>query len=152
PGDRRAENGTLWTEYPSVAGRSPMVPVTTAPHRPDYIRRHSSAVSGPGPAWVASSAVKGLHVLSIELAEKGQAVRERSFTGRLHFAELEDVEAGERLFDVAVQGDTILRGFDIVKEAGGRNRSLIKEVHGVKVGRELVVTFVPSVSAKVSES
>jgi outer membrane protein assembly factor BamB len=152
PGDRRADNGTLWTEYPSVAGRSPMVGVTTAPAKPEYVRHHTSRVSGTGPVFVGSSAVKGLHALTIELAEKSQPAKERIFTVRLHFAELEAVAEGERNFNVALQGETVLRGFDIVKEAGGRNRTLVKEFTGIKATREMVVTFAPSVSAKVSES
>jgi outer membrane protein assembly factor BamB len=147
PGDRRAENGTLWVEYPSVGGRSPGVPVTTIPAKPEYLRRHSSQITGRMP-WVGSSAVKGLHALTVQLSDKERGTAERHCTVRLHFAELEAVEAGERIFDVALQGETVLRGFDIVKEAGGRNRSLVKEFPGVSLTRELVVTFVPSSSAK----
>ena len=118
---------------------------------PPTVRRHATAVSGPGLPWVASSAVKGLTSLSLELsAEKEPA--ERTFTVRLHFAEPEDVAPGERVFDVAVQGVKVLDGFDIVKEAGGRNRALVKEIKGVKASKELELTFVPRASAKVPES
>ena len=31
PGDRKADDGTLWLEYPSVGGSSPTVPITIEP-------------------------------------------------------------------------------------------------------------------------
>jgi len=150
PGDRRAEDGTLWIEYPSTGGLSPAVPVTILPAKPEYIRRHSSQIEGEGPKWVAASAVKGLNLLALELSET--PVAERRFTVRLHFAELEAERPGERVFDVAVQGETVLKGFDILKEAGGRNRSLVKELKGVRVRKELVVTFSASLTAKYPAS
>ena len=71
---------------------------------------------------------------------------------RLHFAELEADRPGERVFDVALQGQTVLRGFDILKEAGGRNRSLVREFRGVRVAKELVVTFTADTGAKYPAS
>jgi outer membrane protein assembly factor BamB len=139
PGDRRAEDGTLWIEYPSTGGLSPVVPITTQPARPEYIRHHSSLIEGEGPKWVAASAVKGLNLLTLDLG--GRARTERRFTVRLYFAELEAERLGERVFDVALQGETVLKGFDILREAGGRNRSLVKEFKGIPVTKELVVTF-----------
>ena len=41
--------------------------------------------------------------------------------------------AGERVFDVAIQGNTVLEGFDIVKEAGGPDTALVKKFKGVEV-------------------
>ena len=105
----------------------------------------------PGLPWVASAAAKGLTALTVELSDDDEAA-ERTFTLRLHFAELEDVAPGERVFDVTIQGVKVLEGFDIVKEAGGRNRTLVKEIKGVKASKELELTFVPRSAAKVQES
>lgn len=104
-------------------------------------------MTGAGPRWVMASALKGLHSLAIDLG-KGSDRPQRRYTVRLHFAELEAVQEGERVFDVALQGETVLRGFDILKEAGGRNRGVVKEFKGVRVGKELVLTFTPSTTAK----
>ena len=38
-------------------------------------------------------------------------------TVRLHFAEPDDVKPGERVFDVKLQGNVVLRDFDVVREA-----------------------------------
>jgi len=67
----------------------------------------------------------------------------RRYTVRLHFAEPEDVSPGERVFDVKLQDETVLGDLDIVKEAGGRNRALVKEFAGVLASGELVLELVP---------
>ncbi len=75
-------------------------------------------------------------------------VPERAFTVRLHFAEL-DVSAkpGQRVFDVRIQGAPALRGFDIVREAGGARRALVKEFKGIKAGQLLDIEFIPATPA-----
>jgi hypothetical protein len=64
-GDRKSENGTLWIEYPSSGGTSPVVNVTLQ-GKPEYYRRHSSQVQGDLP-WIASSGVKGVTGVKISL-------------------------------------------------------------------------------------
>ena len=68
-----------------------------------------------------------------------------AFTVRLHFAELEPLQPGQRLFDVKLQDQVVLEAFDIVREAGGRNVPLIKEFKGIAVGNDgkLNVELVP---------
>jgi diguanylate cyclase (GGDEF)-like protein len=46
---------------------------------------------------------------------------------RLHFAEGYWEEAGERLFDVAINGRTVLKDFDIIGEAGAIYAAIVKE-------------------------
>ncbi len=67
---------------------------------------------------------------------------ERSFTLRLHFAETAGTAAGRRVFDVAVQGRTVIEGLDIVREAGGRNIALIKEIKGLRARDSLVLELI----------
>jgi len=52
---------------------------------------------------------------------------------------------GSRLFDVFCNGTTLLRNFDIVKEAGGANRALEKTFHGLQPNAQglLKLSFVP---------
>jgi len=56
---------------------------------------------------------------------------ERSFTVRLHFADLENAEPGRRVFDVTLQDQNMLKDFDIVAAAGA-SRAVVKEFTGVK--------------------
>ncbi|NOX53165.1 MAG: hypothetical protein GXP27_01745 [Planctomycetes bacterium] len=41
--------------------------------------------------------------------------RPRRFTVRLHFAEIEDVVPGQRIFDVAIQGKTVAKQLDVIR-------------------------------------
>ena len=69
---------------------------------------------------------------------------ERSFTVRLHFAEIDEVSAGQRVFDVALQGKTVLKDFDILDQAGGRNTALVKEFGGVRAGEHVLIELNPT--------
>lgn len=146
PGDRKAEDGTLWLEYPSVGGSSPTVAVTITPEKPEWFRRHSSQITGPGLAWVAASGAKGLTSLKIPLGTSDK--QPRQYLVRLHFAEPDDVRPGERTFHVHLQGKPALTSLDVAKEAGGRHRPLVKEFAGVQVGDELVIELIPNPASK----
>jgi hypothetical protein len=45
---------------------------------------------------------------------------------------------------VALQDRTVLRGFDVCREAGGPRRKVVREFHGVRVRRDLTVTLTPA--------
>ena len=68
------------------------------------------------------------------------ATAPRRFTVRLHFAELDDVKPGERVFDIKLQGNTVLKDFDIAKAAGVR-AALVKEFKHIEAGDSLTVEF-----------
>jgi hypothetical protein len=46
---------------------------------------------------------------------------------RLHFADIYDDASGQRLFDVSANGQPLLTAFDVIKEASGPYRALVKE-------------------------
>jgi len=69
--------------------------------------------------------------------------QERSYTVRLYFAELSDLEPGRRVFDVAVQGQTVLRGFDPAREAGGPGKTVMREISNVRAVADLKVELTP---------
>ena len=52
---------------------------------------------------------------------------------------------GKRVFDVYCNGATLLRDFDVLKEAGGARRGLVETFHGLEPNGagQLVFTFVP---------
>ncbi|MFC1717422.1 PQQ-binding-like beta-propeller repeat protein [Candidatus Poribacteria bacterium] len=233
PGDRKADDGTLWLEYPVVGGPSPEVPVTidsdkllfnvfdtsfqatlddgdipqglnrefknrnislppyatvsveekgskwliVASRQRTYIVEksgywlniygyerffhHSSRIQGEGLRWVVASGIKGVSTVTIALARKPAVanagddkdelieafIKRRPYTVRLYFSEPDDVKPGQRSFDVAIQGQEKLRDFDIVKEAGGKNRPIVKEFKSIPVTWDLALTFTPSESA-----
>ena len=139
PGDRLADDGTLWLDYPSRGGRSPNVPLDIEADQADYFRYHSSHVEAHADVgeldWVAASGVRGVRSVAITLAKN--QTQPRKYTVRLHFAEVGHVQPGQRVFDIALQDKVVTEGFDIVKLAGGRNRALVKQFTSVEVGNEL---------------
>lgn len=79
-------------------------------------------------------------------------VAQGSYTVSLHFAEsffgahgAGDSGAGQRVFDVFLNGTALLRNFDMLAEAGSRH-ALVKTYHGVQPNSQgkLLLSFVPS--------
>lgn len=60
----------------------------------------------------------------------------KSYTVRLHFAELYDGAAGRRVFNVTLNGQKILTDFDVFAEAGAKNKAVVKEFAGVTPNAE----------------
>jgi len=141
PGDRLAENGTLWLDYPGVGGDSPEIPVSIVPEKPEWYCFHSSRIKGSEFNWVAASGVMGLSSVRITLAK--ESVKPRPYIVRLYFTEPEDCRPGERVFDVIIQGKRILRNFDITKDAGEQNRLVMKEFRNIEIENDLVIEFNP---------
>ncbi|PIA33881.1 hypothetical protein AQUCO_03900022v1 [Aquilegia coerulea] len=63
----------------------------------------------------------------------GRCLLKGSYTVKLHFAEImltadrKNNTRGKRIFDVYIQGDRVLKDFNIAEEAGGINKGIIKE-------------------------
>jgi hypothetical protein len=147
PGERRGDDTLLWLEYPRVGGVSPFLPIRTTPDKPEWFRRHSAEMQETVVPWVGASGAKGLTSLTVTLG--GDADKERAYTVRLHFAEPEQLTAGQRVFHVGLQGKEVLKDFDVVKEAGGPMRGVVKEFRGVRVKKDLTVTLSPSAGVPV---
>ena len=49
----------------------------------------------------------------------------------LHFAEIKDKEAGQRIMDVEVEEEKVLNDFDVFVEAGGKNTAVTRTITGV---------------------
>ena len=148
PGDRRAPDGTLWLDYPSVGGPSPDIPIQITPEKPKWFRRHSSRIRGDGLKWVGASGARGLTSFTVTLDKKVE--ENRLYTVALYFIEPDEVKPGVRVFDVALQEQQVLKDFDIVAEASRTNQMVVKEFKGVAVRGDLTVTFRPSASAQTS--
>lgn len=67
----------------------------------------------------------------------------RRFQVKFHFAEPDDVQAGQRVFDVKLQGRVVLKDFDIAKEAGGPLRAVVKAFEHIEAAGAMTLEFVP---------
>ena len=145
PGDRRAADGTLWLDFPSVGGPSPDIPVSVTPATVKWIYRHSSRIAGNVPGWIVASGGEGIEELRIRLCgkENAPAIPPRSYLVRLYFAEHERHVPGERVFSISLQGNEVFRNVDIVGETGGPNIGLVKECRAVQVTDVLRIRLVP---------
>lgn len=149
PGARKADNGTLWLEYPAVGGPSPKVSLQMTPAHPETFRLHSSQVDGDGLRWVAASGVRGLRTLRLSLAKKPTPAR---YTVRLYFLEPDQALTGPRLFDVSVQGKPILQRLNVSQRAGGAGRVFVHECPEVLVDRDLTISLEPCRDSAVPET
>ena len=71
------------------------------------------------------------------------------FTVRMHFMEPDDLKPGARVFDVKLNGTTIVENLDIIKESGGQYTAMVKELRGVKAQGLLTLEFVPKAGEPV---
>lgn len=131
PGDWPAPDGTLWFEYPSVGGRGPDLELKVS-GKPSWYRRHALEFRGEVRPVVASG-VEGATTIRIPLNESEKAL----YSVRVFFAEPERVRAGERVFDVVMQGKTVLAGLDVAAQAGGARREFSRGFSGVAAGESL---------------
>ena len=157
PGDRMADNNTLWLDYPSVGGNSPDIPVEVTFAAADtasvkqhktlsrnsndkkvgYIRTNSFNIDTEDHSYVAASAVNGAQEIVVTLAK--DAMNGSAYTVKLYFAEIESAKSETRVFNVDVQGENVLNNFNIAKEAGGVNKLTTKAVEGVSIQDKLVI-------------
>ncbi|MFK7848077.1 MAG: malectin domain-containing carbohydrate-binding protein [Rhodothermales bacterium] len=56
-----------------------------------------------------------------------------NYTVELHFAETFHQSSGQRLFDVAIEGETVFNDYDIFVEAGGFSIAIVEEFENVPV-------------------
>ena len=142
PGDRMAEDGTLWLDFPSVGGESPDIPITIDSTDVSFFRRHSSSLQGNGEEWIAASGLEG--PINMDITMSGESAENASYTVNLYFAELFEKGPNERIFDVFIQGEKVLQNFDISKEAHGPNKTIVKSIKGIKAQDKIAIKCLPS--------
>lgn len=140
PGNRKDEGGTLWLSHPSPGKYGPELPVELELEKPEWFRVHPSRIEGEGPSWIGSSGVRGLRSLKITLADDDE---KRTYRVRLIFTEPDNLAPGQRVFDVAVQGETVLENVDVIREAGGAFRMLSRDIDKVEVENDLTIRLLP---------
>ncbi|MHC4202393.1 MAG: outer membrane protein assembly factor BamB family protein, partial [Planctomycetota bacterium] len=145
PGDRRDGEGTLWLGYPRPRERLVYQYAMKAGILPGggYYKLDPAGarIEGTDRPWVHASGCRGLTRCTLPLV--GEAQAPGLYTVRLGFIEPDNDGPGQRVFDVKLQGEVVLEGFDVFAEAGARNRAIMREFEGIQIDRELAVEFVP---------
>ncbi len=137
PGDRQTKSGTLWIDYPSVGGSSPVVAIKVDGKNKRYFHKHSAFVKKGDLKWVAASGVEGASSLTVTLSSASK--KTRNYTVRLHFLEPNETKTKQRLFDVSLQGKQVLKGLNVFKEADGSNRAIVREFKGIEASTSLKI-------------
>jgi len=148
PGDRRDARGDLWLTNPRPKPyRETSLDIqldveTTFLDGGEFtaVNSQSNPVAGTDVGWIYTSWARGLSECRIPLLGKGDAPAD--YTVRLHFADLEEKEAGGRVFDVKLQGETVLKDFDIVAAAGGPAKAVVREFPAIRVRDALSIQLV----------
>ena len=149
PGDRRDRNGRLWFGYPR-----PGLPRDRAAMGfslklgmdffggSEYPRRNSETqtVDGTDAPWLFASCARGLKRCIVPLLSKADEPAE--YTVRLYFADFDNEQAGKRTFDIKLQGQVVLDDFDIVREAGGPCKAIVRQFRGIAVSDNLKIELV----------
>ncbi len=82
----------------------------------------TSGVSNPAPQGVYQSNRYGTFSYTIPSLTAG-----KTYTVRLHFAETYWTAAGQRTFNVSINGQQVLSNFDIVATAGAANKAVVEQ-------------------------
>jgi outer membrane protein assembly factor BamB len=141
PGDRRDQSGTLWVEYPTVGGPSDNLAIQVEPQDAEVFRFHSSLVQGEV-NWVAASGLIGVRriVLIVDSPRQHEI--------KLHFLEPDQQRrAGERVFNVAIAGRTLLSDLDILKSAGGPRRGVVRTFFATPHEGKIILEFTSNTPA-----
>jgi len=141
--DRVARDGTIWRGEQFIWGNARERWRLLRPAFGRWtIRAGDSPIEGTNSPWLYRTERYGMRQLRFRLAPG-------TYTVRLHFAETFDgiTAPGGRIFDVLLQGREVLRDFDVFKEAGGRNKALVKEFKGVTVRDTLTIGFTQKVNS-----
>lgn len=157
PGDRR-HGKSIWMNYPNLDGATPAVPVRILGDA-RWILHHPLRYGSQDLRWVYSSCLAGATTFEMatggvdknnQQSKAGNGSRDKNFkpaddsadfTVRLYFAEPDEIKAGQRVFDVALNGNKVLSGFDVVKEAGKARKGVMKEFKGVLCKGSVKVDF-----------
>jgi outer membrane protein assembly factor BamB len=149
PGDRRDARGTVWLTYPrpkpyretGLETKLAMDVQFTDGGGYQTVNEDSTAIAGAETPWLFTSWARGLSELSLPLRGKDDGPADYDVT--LYFADVENDAAGRRAFDVKLNSRPVAENFDIVAEAGGGKRGLVRTFKGVNVADKLTIELVP---------
>jgi hypothetical protein len=86
---------------------------------------------------VAASGLEGASTVTLS------GLRPAAYTVRLYFAEPDQNQPGQRVFDILLNGNAVAERFDVVKTAGGRRRGTIQQFENISMKDALEVTLKP---------
>lgn len=153
PGDRRDAHGQLWLGYP----RPQPYKATGLELKLDLeakftegggfasVNEETHKIPGAETPWVFTSAAQGLKTLKLTLGDENDPPAK--YTVKLYFTDLDNTEAGQRVFDVELEGKRVEKQLDIAALSGGKGKPLVREYKDIEIDRKLTLRLVPSTDA-----
>ena len=83
---------------------------------------------------------------------RGPITATNAHTVQLYFTEMEGLTNGQRVFDVKLQGNTVLPSFDVAAAAGGPRIEVVQTFTNVMFADHLDIDFVPHAGAPILNS
>jgi len=146
PGDKKDNNGTLWFGYPrpeTPTGVKFDIHETILEGMGFYSYDSKGVeIEGADNPWLYTNGCFGLRKCEIPLINSSFGEEAGVYTVRLGFAS----PSTRRSFDIQIQDQLVMENLDILKEAGGVNKAVIKEFKGIAVEENLSVELIPAVS------
>jgi len=125
-GDRLSKDATYWVEYP-LSGSAEVLNHKINIDKGVYFQHHSLLYNPHPKAWITASGVEGAEQIELPV-KKGR------YTVRLYFAEPDrQAVSGKRIFDVIINGKTVLSEFDPCADAQKPRSTIIKSWDGIAV-------------------
>ena len=138
PGDRKADDGTLWLDFPSVGGPSPDVPLTLTGDRLEYVREHASLVPSKHLPWVFASGVRGARHMRLRLASREEAGDSKAtYAVRLFWRDLAATDLQGPGIDIRLQGQSPGGDCRVLSEHDIAGGGIIQQWRNVTVGEFL---------------
>ncbi len=138
PGDRVSSDNILWLNYPDTGKTSNVLEIKIDTMNYSEIRKEPFQIQSKLNPWITSSSIGGIRSLELTLTKEND-VPETSYRINLYFSEPENKKPGERVFNVAIQNNKVLDKFDIISEAGRKDKEVIKSFSGIKAGKVLKI-------------
>ena len=98
-----------------------------------------NGIRGEGTNWVNASGVEGVQSVLISVGKPESETR--TYDLKFYFAEPTPELAKARKFGLFVQGNKVLEDFDLMAEAQGARRGVVRTVKGVRAKEKIIVDF-----------
>lgn len=148
PGDRKDSRGRVWLAHPRPRpSRETSLDLNLAVNDDMYpggrfIADDSveTTIADSEVDWVLSSTASGIREVVIPCIDKAKGENPATYTIRLHFAELDEtIKPGDRIFDVIVQGKTVLENYDIAAKTKQSNTAIVETIDNITVTDNLTI-------------
>jgi hypothetical protein len=149
PGDRRADDGTLWIGYPrpnvSSDRSAVMFSLKLATEFHDgggffNTNNESEAATGADNSWLFASYARGVKKCVLPLL--GENDKPAEYDVRLYFTDMKTAQQGKLVYDIKLQGQTVDKVLETI-ESPGAGGKLVCGFGGIHVDRDLVIDIVP---------